>query len=261
MTTEEIIAYYNKFNEDKRLLSRHGQVEYTVTMHYIHKYLNELGSGARILDIGAGTGRYAVALAEEGFDVTALELVPYNLGILKKKGSAVKAYQGNALRLKRFRDNSFDLALLFGPMYHLDSFEDKCQALREASRVVRPGGIILVAYVMNDYAVLTHGFREGHILESLKKNVLTEDYHCLPGANPLYSVVRLEDIDRIDACLPVSRLEIIAPDGAADYMRQTLNALPEEAFRRFIDYQLSISARPELLGASSHTVDILSVAQ
>ena len=61
----------------------------------------------------------------EGYDVTAVELVKYNLGILKQKGSSVKAYQGTALNLKRFEDNSFDLTLLFGPMYHLISFKDK----------------------------------------------------------------------------------------------------------------------------------------
>ena len=54
-------------------------------MKYIHKYLEEFPK-AKILDVGAGTGRYSVALSEEGYDVTALELVKYNLGILKQKG-------------------------------------------------------------------------------------------------------------------------------------------------------------------------------
>lgn len=100
----ELEEYYNKFNEEKRFDSRHGQVEYRVSMKYIHKYLDEAAAGCakpdtarariRILDIGAGTGRYSVALAKEGYDVTAVELVRYNLGILKKKASSVKAMQG-----------------------------------------------------------------------------------------------------------------------------------------------------------------------
>ena len=121
----ELEQYYNKFNEEKRLNSRHGQVEYRTSMQYIHKYLNEFPE-AKILDVGAGTGRYSVALANEGYDVTAVEYVKYNLGILKSKGSSVKAYQGNAMKLHRFQDNTFDLTLVFGPMYHLYSFEDKC---------------------------------------------------------------------------------------------------------------------------------------
>ena len=98
--------YYNKFNEEKRLDSRHGRVEFVTSMHYIHQCLDEIKREGRenikIMDIGAGTGRYSVALAEEGFDVTAVELVKHNLGILKSKNSSVKAYQGNALKLKRF---------------------------------------------------------------------------------------------------------------------------------------------------------------
>ncbi len=67
----ELELYYNKFNEEKRLSSRHGQVEFITSMKYIHEYLRDM-QDARILDIGAGTGRYSVALAQEGYDVTAI---------------------------------------------------------------------------------------------------------------------------------------------------------------------------------------------
>lgn len=72
----------------------------------------DIASDIKILDIGAGTGRYSVPLSEEGYDVTAVELVKHNLGLLKAKNSNVKAYQGNALKLKRFEDNTFDMSLL-----------------------------------------------------------------------------------------------------------------------------------------------------
>ena len=73
--SKELEAYYNKFCEEKRLTRRHGYVEYVTSMKYIHKYLEQLPQNAKILDVGAGTGRYSVALSEEGYDVTAVELV------------------------------------------------------------------------------------------------------------------------------------------------------------------------------------------
>ena len=210
-----------------------------------------------ILDIGAGTGRYSVPLAQEGFDVTAVELVKHNLGRLKQKGAGVHAYQGNAMNLKKFSDDSFDVTLLFGPMYHLHEEKDKLAALREAVRVTRPGGRILVAYIMNEFSVITYAFKEKHILEALKEGMLTEDYHCTSKANPLYSMVRLEDIEALDRQVEVRRRQIIAADGAANYMRPFLNALTEEEFDAFLQYHLATCERMDLMGASGHTVDIL----
>ena len=77
----EIEKYYNKFNEDNRLKTRHGQVEFETSLFYIHKFLpkEKSPSEIKILDLGAGTGRYAVQLCSEGYDVTAVELVKRNL--------------------------------------------------------------------------------------------------------------------------------------------------------------------------------------
>lgn len=258
----DLELYYNKFNEEKRLDSRHGQVEFVTSMKYIHKYLEMLEQEKsrpeiKILDVGAATGRYSVALAEEGYDVTAVELVKHNLARLKAKGSSVKAYQGNAMKLKRFEDNSFDVVLVFGPMYHLHEKEEKLKALAEAKRVVRPGGIIFAAYIMNEYSVITYAFKEKHIKEGIAGGMLDEAFHCTKKANELYSFVRTEDIESLNHEAGLKRIQIVAADGAANYIRPFLNALDEEEFRYFIEYHLSTCERADLLGASGHLVDIL----
>ena len=261
--------YYNKFKEEHRLTTRHGIVEFTVSMKKIHDCIDEICSERalrqancdepiKILDIGAGTGRYSVALAREGFDVTAVELVSHNLEILRGKHENVKSWQGDARNLHFLTDETFDLTLLFGPMYHLHSDDERLAALNEAKRVTKKGGFILVAYLMNEYAVLSYCFREGKIKEVFEKGRLTTDFHTITSeSDDLYSYTRLEDMARLNKKAELERVKIFAPDGAADYMRRELNALDEESFSHFIEYQLAVCERGDLLGASSHTVDVL----
>lgn len=259
----ELEEYYNKFNEEKRLNSRHGQVEFRISMKYIQEYLQECEkagrtkSQIRLLDIGAGTGRYSVAIANEGYDVTAVELVKHNLGLLKAKNSSVKAMQGNALKLKKLENEQFDITLLFGPMYHLFSEEDRLKALSEAKRVTKKGGIIFVAYVMNEYGVLTYAFKEKHVMECVEQKRFTEDFHTISEPKDLYDYVRLEDINALNEKAGLERIKILSPDGPANYMRPFLNQLSGEEFEVFVQYQMATCERPELIGAGAHTVDIL----
>ena len=159
--------------------------------------------------------------------------------------------------MKRFSDESFDMTLLFGPMYHLYTFEDKLKALKEAKRVTKTGGKILVAYCMNEYCVLTYAFKENHIKECLEEKRLTEDFHSTAEKKDLYDYVRIEDIDRLNVAAGLTRLKIISPDGPANYMRNVLNAMDEETFGIFMKYHLSTCERQDLIGAGAHTLDIL----
>ena len=248
--------YYSHFNEDHRLQTRHGQVEFITSLKYIHQVLND-DKNKRILDIGAGTGAYSVLLSNEGYQVNAVELVNHNIEIFKQKKSNAKVIQGNALDLNMFEDNYFDVVLLFGPMYHLLKKEEKIQALKEAKRVVKKDGTILISYYMNDYAIITYGFVKNHIVEAIENNQVDKSYHMLNLDGDLYSMVRLEDIDELNQIVGLKRDKIIASDGPSNYLRVTLNKLDERGFEEFIKYHLSTCERSDLLGASAHLLDIV----
>lgn len=248
--------YYGKFKEDHRLTTRHGIVEFTTSMKFIHQAIGDR-SCVKIADIGAGTGRYSIALAREGHDVTAVELVPHNLEVLESKHENVKCWPGNAMDLHFLPDETFDITIMFGPMYHLLKKEERLKAFEEAKRITKKGGLIFVQYVMNEYSVLTYCFRENHIKECLERKSLTADYKQIPTEKDLYVYLRLEDMDEMNSLTGLELLNRFAADGASDYMRRELNAMDEESFAAFMDYHMATCQRPELLGASSHVVDVL----
>ena len=255
MNEENLIKYYNKFNEEKRLTRRRGQVEYITTMKYIHNYLK---NNDKIIEIGAGTGKYSIALADEGYDITAVELVKHNLKQIEKKSNKVKTILGNAINLKQIKDNTYDITLLFGPMYHLITKEEKIKALEEAKRITKKNGINMIAYCMNDYAIIEHGFIDNNILNCIKNNEIDNNYHITPKETDLYSRLTIKEIDELNKITNLERIKIIATDGAANYIRKSLNKMDEETFNIFIDYHFKTCERLDLIGASTHTLDILN---
>ena len=124
MNEQELIKYYNKFNEEKRLNTRHGQVEFLTSIKYINHYLKEF-KNPNIIDIGAGAGKYSEYLANKGYDVTAVELIKHNVRKIQALNLNIKVIQANAIDLKKIKDESYDITLLFGPMYHLITKEEK----------------------------------------------------------------------------------------------------------------------------------------
>ncbi len=251
--------YYNQYDEEGRLLSRHGQVEYLTTMRYIKECLEGI-SDPCILEVGAGTGRYSVTLAKQGLHVTAVELIEHNLEILRSKldgTEPIRAIQGNALDLSRFPDDSFDLTMLLGPMYHLYTKEEKLQAISEAVRVTKPGGHILVAYCMNEPTVIQYVFGSNHLHEVMDLNMLTPDWHCISDPKEIFELVRTEDIAELDASVPVKKMKLVATDGATNYMREFIDSMDDETFSKWMDYHYAICERQDLIGASHHTLDVL----
>ena len=254
MNLELLKEYYNKFNENKRLNSRHGIVEFNTSIKYILKYLDGF-KDPKILDLGAGTGRYSGYLASLGYDVTAVELLKHNYKHIVLNYPLVKAFLGNALDLSKFSDESFDLIIMFGPIYHLNSFDEKVKALNEAKRILKKDGLLFICYYMNDYAIIKHGFIDGFINE--KDNQFDSNFKIKDNENELYSYSRMEDINKLNETVGFSRVEIFTQDLLTDYFRKEINKMSDETFKMYLDYIYKVSNKSELIGIGSHIVDIV----
>lgn len=254
MALSNIERHYNKHPEDLRLQRRHGIVEFQTTMHHLHRFLHQ---GQFILDIGAGTGRYTSALMAEGYKVKAVELVKRNIEVFLKREPEADVVQGDARNMPFLPTGMADVTLLLGPLYHLIGDAEKILALKEAKRVTKPGGLIFVAYLMNEYSILSYCFDEERISDLMARGVVDQDFHIQSQEGELYDYIRLEDIDRLNKAAGLERVTIFSPDGAADYMRTRLNQMSDQTFARFIEYQKCISERQDLIGAGSHVVDVV----
>ena len=256
-TIQALIQFYSSYDEEGRLLSKHGQVEYLTTMRYIEKYLRP---GMRILEIGAATGRYSHALAQMGYSVDAVELVQHNIDIFNEKtkpGESVTIRQGNAKDLHFLADNSYDITLLLGPMYHLFTVEEQKQALSEALRVTKKDGILFVAYCGNDATMVQYCFGRGMLKEE-KYQKLVDPVTFKAASDPaeLFELYRREDIDALMTHFSTTRLHYVGSDMATNYMRPVIDDMDDDFFAVYLNYHFAICERADMVGTSHHILDI-----
>lgn len=258
METAEILTqFYEKYDEEGRLLSRHGSVEFLTTMRYIEKYLRP---GMRILEIGAATGRYSHTLARMGYRVDAVELVQHNINIfrsLTQPGEIITVRQGDARDLSFLSDESYDMVLLLGPMYHLFTAADQQKALAEALRVTKTGGILMAAYCGNEASMVQYCFGRGMLREEkYQKLVDPVTFKAVSDPAELFELYRREDIDALMADLPTTRLHYVGTDMATNYMRNVIDAMEDAFFETYLRYHFAICERPDCVGVSHHILDI-----
>lgn len=239
---------YDIFNEDVRLNhSNAARVEFLTTIRYVEKYLKP---GAKILDIGAGAGEYSLYFARNGYDVSALELADNNINAFRKKMTPdlkLDLVQGNALDLSRYADESFDVVLLFGPLYHLRSAQDRMQCINEAKRVCKKDGTLFFSFIGNDMVILTE---------------LSYDNQYLTGDTYDHDTFKVEDFPfvffTVDQCRQMlldggmHLLHEVASDGVSELMEEKINQLDDESYQQYLKYHFYCCEKPEMLGHSNH---------
>lgn len=258
METKQILTnFYSNYDEDGRLRSRHGMVEFLTTMRYIEKYLKP---GMRILEIGAGTGRYSHALAQMGYQVDAVELVEHNIEIFEQKtlpGENITVRQGNAMDLSVFDSGTYDITLLLGPMYHLFTEEDQHQALAEAVRVTKKGGVLFAAYCGNEATMVQFCFGRGMLREERYRRLVDPvTFKASSDPTELFQLYRKEEIDALMTGFNVERLHFVGSDLATNYMREQIDNMEDDLYEMYLQYHFSICERQDVVGASHHFLDV-----
>lgn len=249
-------SLYSSINEDARLCkSRAGELEYFTTLHFIHQHLKE---GHKILEVGAGTGRYSITLANEGYDVTAVELVDKNLEVLNKNKGCLKniqAFQGDALDLSRFEDNSFDITLVLGPMYHLFSQEEKHKAIDEAIRVTKKGGMIFFAF-LSIHGILWCNYLQGNFQTGLDVN-FDKDFKPKSFVEQCFTGFQITDFEALFKDKNTEHITTVATDGIMELAQKRSDfKMTDHDFKQFLNYHINFCQQRELLGSSSHLLYI-----
>ncbi len=246
--TAQVEQVYALFDEDSRLTrSRAAQVEFLTTVRCLEPYLRP---GARVLDLGAGTGAYSLYLANRGCRVEAVELSGSNVRVFRQKlrpELPVHLVQGNALDLARYADASFDLVLCLGPLYHLHSPADRARCIHQALRVCRPEGVLFFAFINHDAVFLSElSYRPDYFD--------TGDYDR--------ETLRLEDFPfvfhTVSECRRmltengVTLLRQVASDGVSELMEDRINAMTDTGYAQYLRYHYYTCEKPEMLGRSNH---------
>ena len=251
-----VSEFYGCFDEDSRVDStRAGQLEYRTTMEYIRRHA---APGCRVLEVGAGTGRYSIALARAGYEVTAVELVAHNLDILRQNGAGLpnlRPFQGDALDLSRFSDGAFDLTLVLGPMYHLYDPTEVRTAISEALRVTRSGGAVIFAF-LSVHAIMSNNYLQGDLQFGLREN-FTEAYQTKHFPEQLFTGYDIAEFEDLFTGLPAQHLTTAAADGILELAARGRDfCLSDTDFEAYTRYHLATCEKRELLGQSSHLLYI-----
>lgn len=252
MDIERLSEFYENEGEEELRLTQSGvhKLEFLTATAYLERYLKP---NSKILDSCAGSGAYSFWLAERGHSVTAGDIVPYNVDIMRQKQRTnpilKEIYLGDALDLSRFGDKSFDASLLMGVLYHLDDHDGRRHAVRESLRATRDGGIFACTY-MNRHAVILNN-AAGEL-----ENIAEVMRFLSDGKEGIFYASTPAETEGLLLECGVTPVCHVALDGVACLMRETAGLLDDAGLERWREYHLASCEEPSLLGYSYHCMII-----
>jgi ubiquinone/menaquinone biosynthesis C-methylase UbiE len=263
----EIINYYNQFDEWGRL--EREPIEFQVNWHYMKKYLPKAG---RILDNGAGPGKYSMELAKGGYNVTLTDLTPRLVEIARDKAKELYLedqfeglFSADARDLNMIKDDHFDASLMLGPMYHLQDGNDRMKAIEELRRVTKKGGVVFVAFMPRIRHILTsllfpENWRPNNNMENILQFSQTGCFnHADKGRFTGVYYFNIEDIKPFMETHGFETLNLIGSNPGAVLGDESWNywrGKGEKEVVKIIELLKEKATDPYILGVSSHLLYI-----
>ena len=267
----EIVTHYTEVDEAVRLAAGRGKLEFLRSWEIIHRFLPP--PPAVVLDVGGGTGSYALPLADEGYDVHLYDAVDIHVAAARRLSSRGEGQRPLAsIAQADARDLPFegkaDAVLLFGPIYHLVQRQDRLAALREAARVLRTGGHLFVAaisFAASTLDGLTYRQFEEEGFEEIVEGDVADGHHRNPTNNPFWFTTAYfhrpqELVDEIvEAGFELEALVVV--EGPAQMLTDIDRRLNDPARTTLLlDAIRRIESEPSLLGATGHLIAVARVS-
>lgn len=262
----ETLAHYATGGERDRLLQGTSRIEFVRTQRILRRVLPP--APARLLDVGGGPGRYAIWLANDGYDVVLIDPVPLHVDqartAAQQSARPFAAEIGDARALP-IDDRSVEAVLLLGPLYHLTERTDRLQALTEARRVVRPGGVIAVAAISRFASLfdgLWHGLLDDPAFAAIVARDLHDGQHRNPTDHPAYFTTAFfhhpDELAEEIAAAGLRLDDLLAVEGPA-WLLPDLDRWWDDEPRqdRLLAAIAAIEREPSLLGMSAHLLAIV----
>jgi SAM-dependent methyltransferase len=258
--------YKSEIVEAERLIRGAGRLEFVRTQEIIRRHLPS--APLAILDVGGAAGVHAEWLADDGHTVHLLDPMPHHVEQAQRLAGprrAITAEVGDARRLPR-GDDSADVVLLLGPLYHLTQRTDRVRALREAGRVVKPGGLVFAAAISR-FASLLDGLGRGFLVEprfhAIVEQDLRDGQHRNPDRVPHWFTTAYfhhpSELPDEAAAAGLDCIEVVGVEGVAGWFEGVTDHWDDTSYREAVlSAARATEAEPSLLGASPHLLMVMA---
>lgn len=259
---QDVETYYDqRAAAEWTRLERH-RTEFAVTLRALHQYLP--APPARLLDVGGGPGRYAIALAQRGYDVTLVDLSAACLALAQEKAHAAgvrrrDAIHANAVDLSSVPGRAYDAVLLMGPLYHLVEHDDRRRAVDQAWGKLSSGGVVIAAFISRFAFVRSAAASAPNwVIENraYAERLAATGWNDQPTEFTYAYFAHPTEIAPFMEAAGFATLNLIGCEGIVAGHEEQVNQLQGEAWDIWADLNFRLGQDPALHGAADHILYI-----